>query len=72
MLWCAGHCVIDRATTHCCPGVYLVIAIECVDILRRRGKRQFHSMYLHLSAGAMFIAITMVRAMHLAVIGLAK
>ncbi|EPS95744.1 hypothetical protein FOMPIDRAFT_50011 [Fomitopsis schrenkii] len=42
-----------------CYGVYLVIAIECVDILRRRGKRQFHSMYLHLSAGAMFIAITM-------------
>ena len=41
-------------------GVYLVIAVECVEILRRRDRRQIHSMYLHISAVAMFIAITMV------------
>ena len=42
-------------------GVYLVIAFECVGILRRRDKRQNHSMYLHISAVAMFISITIVR-----------
>ena len=41
-------------------GVYLVIAVECVEILRRRDRRQIHSMYLHISAVGMFIAITMV------------
>lgn len=63
---------VNCATTHCRPGIYLVIAIECVGILRRRHRRQIHSMYLLLSAVAMFIAITMVRAGLLAVTGLGR
>lgn len=60
----------QRLTAARVEGVYLVIAFECVDILRRRDRRQIHSMYLHISAIAMFIAITMVRTILLTVAGL--